>query len=214
MNAAAVYLRVSTDSQTLENQREPLSSACAARGFEPRWFEEVESAAKARPVLDAMLAAAHRGEVKAVVVVALDRLGRSLRGVLDTVHRLDAAGVRLISLREPWLDTGGPARSLLVAIFAWVAEMERGTLIERTKAGMKRAARQGKRIGRPTLAQKDPEAHRRLVQAAAILDGDSTFTVAEVARHYRVSERSLRRFRAAAKGSGSIPPPADVATGA
>jgi putative DNA-invertase from lambdoid prophage Rac len=118
-----------------------------ARGFEPVIYEEVESAAKARPVLDRMLADVRAGRVQAVAVWALDRLHRSMVGI-QTVLELDRLGVPVLSVREGWLDTSGPVRPLLVAIFGWVAEQERTRLIERTKAGLERARREGKRLGR------------------------------------------------------------------
>lgn len=59
--------------------------------------------------------------------------------------------MQVISVREPWLDTSGPLRSLLIAIFSWCAEQERLRLIERTRAGLDRARRQGKRNGRPPV---------------------------------------------------------------
>ena len=82
-------------------------------------------------------------------------------GNLQAVLELDRIGVQVVSVREPWLDTGGPVRSLLIAIFSWVAEQERLRLIERTKAGLDRARRQGKRLGRPNV-QVDLERARAL----------------------------------------------------
>jgi putative DNA-invertase from lambdoid prophage Rac len=70
---------------------------------------------------------------------------------IQTVLELDRIGVRLVSVREPWLDTAGPVRGLLLAIFSWCAEQERLRIIERTKAGMERARKEGKIIGRPPV---------------------------------------------------------------
>lgn len=183
---AACYLRVSTDEQTVENQRAPLLQLCERRGWQPRWYEEVESGAKQdRPVLAAMLTAAKRGEVKAVVVVAIDRLGRNLRHVLNTVLDLNALGVAVVSHREDWLDTSGPFRDVLLAFVAFVAQWERSTLIERTRAGIARAKRQGKHTGRPRASPV-------LVGAAVdhVLAGDLLPTAAKRAG---VSERTVRR---------------------
>src|SRR5574341_780403 len=119
--AAAVYVRVSTAEQTAANQVGELEQLARARGWEPVLFEETESAAKARPVLNQILERAGRGEFAALVIWALDRLHRTMRGTVDIVLWLDRLGVQVVSLREPWLDTGGPVRSLLVAIFGWVA---------------------------------------------------------------------------------------------
>ncbi|MBF5046406.1 recombinase family protein [Aggregicoccus sp. 17bor-14] len=74
-------------------------------------------------------------------------------GAINTVLGLDRLGVPVVSVREPWLDNTGPVRSLLVAIFGWVAEQERSRLIERTRAGLARARAQGKRLGRPRASQ-------------------------------------------------------------
>ncbi len=70
-------------------------------------------------------------------------------GNLQDVLELDRLGVTVVSVRESWLDTGSPVRSLLVAIFSWVAEQERTRLVERTKAGLQAARRRGAKIGRP-----------------------------------------------------------------
>jgi DNA invertase Pin-like site-specific DNA recombinase len=96
-----------------------------------------------------MLEDARRGVFSVLVVWALDRFGRSMVGNLQAVLELDRIGVQVVSVREPWLDTGGPVRSLLVAIFSWVAEQERARLGERTRAGLDRARARGIRLGRP-----------------------------------------------------------------
>jgi putative DNA-invertase from lambdoid prophage Rac len=186
MLKAALYLRVSTDKQTTDNQLVELQRLAAARGFVPVVYVEVESAAKARPVLDRMMDDARAGRVSAVIVWALDRLHRSMTGAISTVLELDRLGVQVISLKEPWLDTSGPVRSLLVAIFGWVAEQERSRLIERTKAGLVRARAQGKRLGRPPASPI-------LVRAAADLVA-AGLPVAEAARIKGVKRTTLRRF--------------------
>ena len=96
-----------------------------ARGLEPVVYEEQASAAKRRPVLERLMDDARRGAVRGVVVWSRDRLDRNMHACLSRVVELDRLGVPVISVREPWLDTTGPTRSLLVAIFAWVAEQER-----------------------------------------------------------------------------------------
>ncbi len=186
MTTAAVYLRVSTDRQTVQNQHADLLRLVQARGYEAAVYEEVESAAKARPVLDRLLADARAGKVQAVAVWALDRLHRSMVGAIQTVLELDRLGVRVLSVREPWLDTDSPVRPLLVAIFGWVAEQERTRLIERTKAGLERARRDGKRLGRPPASPVMLHAARDLVLGGV--------PVAEAARRKGLSRSSLRRF--------------------
>ncbi|RKG72684.1 recombinase family protein [Corallococcus terminator] len=80
-----------------------------------------------------------------LVPLTVDKLDQPTEVRLE----LDRLGVKVIFLQEGWLDTTVPVRSLLVAVFGWVAEQERHRLIERTKAGLDRARAQGKRLGRP-----------------------------------------------------------------
>jgi DNA invertase Pin-like site-specific DNA recombinase len=111
-----------------------------------------------------------------------------MMGAIQTVLELDRLGVRVMSVREPWLDTDSPVRPLLVAIFGWVAEQERTRLIERTKAGMARARKEGKRIGRPRTSTV-------MLHAAAELVANG-MPASEAARVKGVSRASLRRWMA------------------
>ena len=152
MSTCAIYLRVSKSdgSQSVENQRPEVEQVARARGFKVvKVYEETASAAKTRPVFEAMMKDAKRGKFKVLLVWALDRFGRSMTGNLTDVLELDRLGVTVVSVRESWLDTGSPVRRLLVAIFSWVAEQERARLIDRTKAGLQAARRRGTRLGRP-----------------------------------------------------------------
>ncbi len=188
MPTAAAYIRVSTDRQTVENQKAEVLQLCRARGYAPIIYEEVESAAKARPVLDGLMADVRAGRVQAVVVWALDRLHRSMTGAINMVLECDRLGVPVLSVREGWLDTSGPVRPLLVAIFGWVAQQERERLIERTKAGIERARREGKTIGRPPASQVLLHSARDLVAAGT--------PVAAAARAKGLSRSTLQRFLA------------------
>lgn len=148
----AIYLRVSKSdgSQSLDNQRPEVEQLVRARGLEvAHVYEEQASAAKVRPKYEQMLKDARRGKFDVLVIWALDRFGRSMTGNLTDVLELDRIGVTVVSVLESWLDTGSPVRSLLIAIFSWVAEQERARLIERTKAGLDAARRRGAKIGRP-----------------------------------------------------------------
>jgi len=149
---ACIYIRVSTDEQHGTNQRPEIDMLVRARRLEVvAVVEETMSAVKKRPALEGILKRAHQGEFDVLVVWALDRLGRSMCGNLAMVLELDRLGVQVVSVRESWLDTGGPVRPLLVAIFSWVAEQERLRIVERTKAGIARARKEGKVIGRPRV---------------------------------------------------------------
>ncbi len=181
----SVYLRVSTDRQTVVNQAAEVRQLALARGYEAVLYEEVESAAKARPVLDRMLADVRAGRVQAVAIWALDRLHRSMTGAINTVLELDRLGVPVLSVREGWLDTSGPVRPLLVAIFGWVAEQERTRLIERTKAGLERARREGKPLGRPRVSPLKVAAAVERVRAGA--------SIRKAAEAAGVNRETLRR---------------------
>ena len=147
---AAIYLRVSTDEQTVDNQREDLERMAKARGLSiAATYGERASARKRRPAFDRMMLDARRGSFEVLLVWSLDRFGRSMAGNVNDALVLDGAGVSLVSVREPWLDTGGPVRDLLLAIFSWVAEQELRRLAERTRAGMQRARANGTRSGKP-----------------------------------------------------------------
>lgn len=160
---AALYLRVSTGMQTIENQRAGVEHLAAARGHEiVDVFQEQVSATARRPEYERMMNAARRGKFRVLIIWALDRFGRSMDGNLRAVLELDRLGIQIISLSEPWLDTGGPVRDLLVAIFSWVAQQERARLIERTNAGLARARAAGKVIGRPRVKLPADWQHRML----------------------------------------------------
>ena len=149
----ATYLRVSTLDQTCENQRLQLAEYCRSRGWtEVREFADTgESGAKARrPALDALMKAVRAGQVQAVVVAAFDRFGRSVRHLVLALEELQHLGVQFISLREQ-IDTGSPIGKAVFTIIAAIAELERALIVERVKAGLRRAAREGKHVGRPTV---------------------------------------------------------------
>jgi DNA invertase Pin-like site-specific DNA recombinase len=113
---AAIYARISTQDQTTQNQLPDLEALASRRGFDiVQTFSENVSAVKARPEFDQMIASAHRGKFDVLLVWSLDRLPRSMVGALQTVLDLDRRGVQVVSYKEPWLDTGGPVRSLLNA---------------------------------------------------------------------------------------------------
>jgi putative DNA-invertase from lambdoid prophage Rac len=146
---AALYFRVSSALQTTALQKPEVEAVVAARGLTvAATYEEQASAVKRRPAFEAMMAAARAGEFDVLVVWALDRFGRSLAGNINDLLALDKLGVKVVSVREPWMDTAGPIRELLVAIFSWVAQQERDRLIERTKAGIAVARAAGKTWGR------------------------------------------------------------------
>lgn len=181
----AVYLRVSTDRQTTANQGDDVRRLAEARGFEPVVYEECGSAMKVRPVFNRLMADARAGRISAVAVWSLDRLARGF-ACFDAYRELTRLGVRVLSVREPWTDVEGPARELLVAVMSWVSGFERQRLVERVHAGLERARKQGKTLGRPRTSLVLLRAARELVEAGT--------SVAEAAKAKGVSRASLYRF--------------------
>lgn len=158
---AAVYLRVSTDDQArdgygLDVQRERSRAQVVAKGWTIAG-EYVDAGvsgtipAPDRPAMGALLADLDAGRVDAVVVLALDRLGRSTRVVLDLVERLTHAGAELVSCNES-LDTSTPSGRFVMRMFASLAELERDNIVARTTAGRNARGRvDGERGGRVPL---------------------------------------------------------------
>ena len=152
MENVACICRVSTDKQELDNQRLALERYCEAKGYEViRWFGGVESGGKPNSnLLNDILHEARTGVPTAlrgrkfyhrVVVVRADRLPTFRCGigpVFELVKILAAAGLDIESISEPWLTTSGPMSELLLAVLGWMAQQERLTIKDRTRAGMAR----------------------------------------------------------------------------
>ena len=155
----ALYLRVSTENQTTENQRIRLEEYAKSNNWEYDVFDEVESTRKTRPVKQALLAKLRANEYDAVVVYKLDRWARSSTElILDTKELIDK-GVGFISISDN-LDFTTASGKLHFQILSAFAEFERSLISERTKEGLKRAKSQGKQLGRPK-GSKDKNKRRK-----------------------------------------------------
>jgi DNA invertase Pin-like site-specific DNA recombinase len=148
-----MYLRVSTGEQTLEPQRAELLEYCRSKGWpEPTEYSDVLSGAKQeRAGLDALIAAVREHQIRAVLVVKVDRLARSLTHFLQLTSELRKHEVALI-VPGQGIDTSSmnPCGQLLVNLLSVIAEFERSLIVERTKAGLRSAKAQGKKLGRPS----------------------------------------------------------------
>jgi DNA invertase Pin-like site-specific DNA recombinase len=148
MKKIALYVRVSTSDQTVENQKIRLIEYAEKNGLNYDIFEEIESTRKTRPVKQALLARLRNNEYKAVVIYKLDRWARSSTElILDTKELLDK-GIGFISISDN-LDFSSAAGKLHFAILSAFAEFERELIRERTIEGLRRAKMQGKHAGRP-----------------------------------------------------------------
>jgi DNA invertase Pin-like site-specific DNA recombinase len=157
----ALYLRVSTDGQTVENQRRELEAVAQRHGWQivHAFADEGISGAKGRdkrPALDAMLKGVARREFDLVAAWSVDRLGRSLRHLVELLEELKAKGIDLY-LHRQGLDTSTPTGKMLFQMLGVFSEFERAMIVDRVKAGMRRAKAQGKAIGRPMVGAEVEE---------------------------------------------------------
>lgn len=190
MTRAALYVRVSTADQNVENQLADLRRMAQQRGWEiVGTFADTTSGAKdSRPALSDLQTAIRQGRVDLVAFWSLDRLGRSLTHLLATLTAWQAQNVAVVSYREAEIDTSTPAGRLMCAVFGAFAEFERGRLKERVHAGLARARARGVQLGRPA-ERVDLRRARELLDQGA--------TLADVARTVGVSPRTLKRRLAA-----------------
>lgn len=174
------YARVSTMEQDEAFQRDALNAAGCQRIFVDKASGKLEH----RPALDSMLEQLRAGD--AVVVWRLDRLGRSLRNLIDLVQDFDSRGVGFVSLTES-IDTTTPGGRLIFHIFGALAEFERDLIRERTMAGLAAARARGRKGGRPTVWTPEK------LRVARQMYKSRQHEVAEIARVLGVSRASVYR---------------------
>jgi DNA invertase Pin-like site-specific DNA recombinase len=154
-----IYARVSTadKDQNPETQLMPLREFCQAQGWDVAG-EYVDHAPASdqlrRTAWRKLLDDAAKRKIDLLLVWRMDRAFRSVLDAAQTLERFRGWGVGLRSYQEPWLDTTSPFGEALYYITVAYAQLERGILAERTKAGMDRARRQGKHIGRPPVTAR------------------------------------------------------------
>ncbi|ESA37113.1 dna invertase [Leptolyngbya sp. Heron Island J] len=181
------YERVSTPEQSLEPQHDKLREA----GCEQIFSDIVSGAKAARPGLDEALSYIREGDV--LVVVKLDRLGRTLKHLIETVEGLNTRGIGFKSLADG-IDTTTSAGKLMFHIIGAIAEFERDLIRERTQAGLKAARARGRLGGRPTKVT--PQMIR---QIEAMLH-DDTITVGEACTTVGISKASYYKHRQNVEG--------------
>ena len=172
------YARVSTASQDLALQRDALERA----GCDRLYDDTGSGSIRHRPELDACLDYLRAGDT--LVVWRLDRLGRSLRHLIETIGDLEQRNVGFRSLTEG-LDTTTAAGRLTLHIFAALAEFERALVLERTRAGLEAARARGRLGGRPTMMSAEKLAAARALRASGEL------TMEEIASLLGVSRATL-----------------------
>lgn len=185
------YARVSTDDQNLDLQRDALLKA----GCE-RIYEEKESGGKVeRPELLRLMEVLRPGDT--LIVWRLDRLGRSLKHLIELVETLERQGVGFQSTTEA-IDTTTSGGKLVFHIFAALAEFERNLIKERTQAGLRAARARGRQGGRPV---KMDEQKRRIAQA---LRADPTQSVTAICKTLGISRATFYRYTEEAGNSLTV----------
>lgn len=178
------YARVSTREQNLHLQLDALEKADCKK-----IYQEVISGAKAeRPILEQLLENLREGDI--LVIWKLDRLGRSLRHLVELTNQLMQKNVGLISLSDP-IDTTTPQGRLSFNLFAALAEFERDIIRERTRAGLESARARGRKGGRPKGLSPEGEA---IACAAETLYLEGKLGVNEIAERLRISKATLYKY--------------------
>lgn len=171
------YIRVSTEDQNLDLQRDAMKAA----GIDKIYAEKESGAKEDRIELNKMLDFVREGDQ--IVIWKLDRLGRSVSHLVKIVNSLNKRNIELVSLREG-IDTSTAAGRLTFNIFASIAEFERETISERTKAGIESARKRGKVIGRsPKMTDLDVWNAFKMRQSGCKMK--------DIAKTFNVSVRTL-----------------------
>jgi DNA invertase Pin-like site-specific DNA recombinase len=183
---AAIYARVSTGDQHLETQLLDLRKMAKLRGCAiVHEYTDIISGSRAkRPGLDQLLADARRHRFDVVLVAAFDRIARNVRHFLDVLDELNHLGIEFVSKREN-IDTSGPLGRAMLTIVGAISELERSLIVERVRAGMRRAKLEGRRIGRAPLD---------IDRVAVVRDRRSGMSLTDVAKKYHVSRATVCRL--------------------
>lgn len=175
------YARVSTDEQSYNAQIDALEAA----GCERIFSEKYSGRSKSRPELERMIDVLREGDV--VVVQRLDRLGRSLKDLIELLDSFKSKQVQFISLNES-IDTTTAVGELAFHMIGSIAQFERRLISERTRAGLDAARARGRKGGRkPKLTPTD-------IKKAKAMLSDPEMTKSEVAEHFDVSRPTLNKW--------------------
>jgi DNA invertase Pin-like site-specific DNA recombinase len=188
MQRAALYMRVSTLDQHPETQFYDLRELAKQRGFQivQEYTDRISGAKARRPGLDQMMKDARQRQFDVVLVWAGDRIARSVRHFLEVLDELNHLEIEFVSFREN-IDTGGPLGRAIIVIIGAIAELERNLIIERVRAGMRRAKLEGRRIGRAPFD----------VDRQAVLrdrDRGRGMSLTDIAQAHRISRASVSRI--------------------
>jgi DNA invertase Pin-like site-specific DNA recombinase len=178
-------MRVSTVDQHPETQLFDLRQMAAQRSYEivHEYTDRISGTKAKRPGLDQLLSDGRRGRFDVVLVWASDRIARSVKHYLDVLDELSRLNIEFVSFREN-IDTGGPLGRAIVIIIGAIAELERNLIIERVRAGMRRARLEGRHIGRNRLVLDHAGIQRDRCQGQSLR---------QIAKGHRISTATVQR---------------------
>jgi DNA invertase Pin-like site-specific DNA recombinase len=186
MKRVALYCRVSTVEQHVENQLIQLRDLSAKRGYQivGEYIDRISGVKSRRPGLDALMKDSRRGKHDLVFVSGFDRIARSVRDFLQILDELESLGIEFASAREA-IDTSGPMGRLLLTLIGSMSALERDLLRDRVRQGIARRRLMGLPVGRQPL---DVD-HESLVR-----DRLAGMSLTDVAQKYSVSRASVVRW--------------------
>ncbi len=202
---AAIYARVSTSNQGQDPtmQTRELREYCERRGWTVagEYVDTASGAKDSRPELNRLLADVHQRKCDAVLVWKLDRWGRSLRHLVNSLAELESRGITFVTLRDN-LDLSTPAGRLMFQVIGAMAEFERALIAERVKAGMRHARAKGRKIGRPARVPVSEQLKEQII--SAYQDGDGSLRT--IAARFGTSLGTVQRSIAPYQRGISEPP--------
>jgi len=160
---AAIYLRVSTQDQNLENQKIPLIEYCKRMGWDYDLFEEKESTRKTRPIQWELYNNLLKKKYDILLIYKFDRWARSTKELIEHIENLIEKNVKIVSYSES-IDLSSSMGRAMLTILSAFSQLERDIISERTLAGLARAKAQGKILGRPRVK-------RRVIKKGVCLEG-------------------------------------------
>lgn len=187
MTTAAIYARVSTGRQDTEIQLAALRQYAHRAGYtvKKEYIDHASGKNTNRPAFKELMTDARKRRFKILLVWKLDRLGRSLKDLVNTLDEMGQLGIEFFSHQDN-LDTSTPSGKLLFHVMASIAEFERELIRERVCAGVANARNKGKRLGRPGV-DLDPEEIARK-------KADSGLSNRALAAEYGVNEKTIRKL--------------------
>jgi DNA invertase Pin-like site-specific DNA recombinase len=193
MKRAILYMRVSTVDQHPESQLHDLRELARQRGYEivHEYTDKISGTKAKRPGLDELMRDARRGRFEVVLVWASDRLARSVRHFLEVLDELNHLNIEFVSYREN-LDTSGPLGRAIVVIIGAIAELERNLIVERVRAGMRRAKLEGRHIGRRPLGIDRAAVLRHRAHGQSLSQIATTFTISRATVSRIIKEEAER----------------------